>query len=217
MSEIRRISLFGGPGSGKSTNAAYLFYKMKMLGHHVELVTEIAKRYAYENIEIKGDVQLECAARQQAEEEFWLSHGVKYVVTDSPLLLQYMYAMNRGEVEMAKEVLLPQALDFEDRFPSLNLFLNRKGVPYQAVGRYQKTLQEAEFFDSLLHNTIFRRLGVPYVAIKSINRKQLLEAVTDRIDKPTLPVNPLAEGLASPMGLWSRLKGLLSRQATRKD
>lgn len=37
------VNIFAGPGAGKSTLAAYFYYKMKMAGVKVELVTEYAK------------------------------------------------------------------------------------------------------------------------------------------------------------------------------
>lgn len=37
------INLIGGPGSGKSTTAAGLFFRMKSMGVRCELVTEYAK------------------------------------------------------------------------------------------------------------------------------------------------------------------------------
>ena len=37
------INLFGAPGVGKSTGAAYIFSKLKMAGMNAELVTEFAK------------------------------------------------------------------------------------------------------------------------------------------------------------------------------
>ena len=36
-------NLFGAPGAGKSTGAAYVFSKLKMAGINAELVTEFAK------------------------------------------------------------------------------------------------------------------------------------------------------------------------------
>lgn len=37
------INLFGAPGTGKSTGAAYIFSQLKMKGINAELVTEFAK------------------------------------------------------------------------------------------------------------------------------------------------------------------------------
>ena len=42
-------NLFGSPGTGKSTLAAYVFAKLKMLGINCELVTEFAKDKTWEN------------------------------------------------------------------------------------------------------------------------------------------------------------------------
>lgn len=45
------VNLFGGPGSGKSTGAAYVFARLKMLGYNAELVTEFAKDKTWEKNE----------------------------------------------------------------------------------------------------------------------------------------------------------------------
>ena len=37
------VNLFGAPGAGKSTGAAYIFALLKMAGIEAELVTEFAK------------------------------------------------------------------------------------------------------------------------------------------------------------------------------
>lgn len=37
------VNLYGSPGAGKSTGAAYIFAKLKMLGINAELITEYAK------------------------------------------------------------------------------------------------------------------------------------------------------------------------------
>ena len=43
------VNLFGAPGAGKSTGAAYIFSRLKMLGINAELVTEFAKDKVWEN------------------------------------------------------------------------------------------------------------------------------------------------------------------------
>ena len=42
------VNLFGAPGAGKSTGAAYIFSKIKMAGVNAELVTEFAKDKVWE-------------------------------------------------------------------------------------------------------------------------------------------------------------------------
>ena len=45
--ETKIINIFGNPGSGKSTIAAYLFTELKSRNIEVELVTETAKDLVY--------------------------------------------------------------------------------------------------------------------------------------------------------------------------
>jgi ATP:corrinoid adenosyltransferase len=45
---MKVINIFAGPGAGKSTTAAGLFYHMKKLNMSVELVTEYAKSRVWE-------------------------------------------------------------------------------------------------------------------------------------------------------------------------
>ena len=42
------INLFGAPGAGKSTGAAYVFSQLKAAGVNAELVTEFAKDKVWE-------------------------------------------------------------------------------------------------------------------------------------------------------------------------
>lgn len=42
------VNLYGGPGTGKSTGAAYIFSKLKMDGIDAEYVTEFAKDKVWE-------------------------------------------------------------------------------------------------------------------------------------------------------------------------
>ena len=56
------INLAGPPGAGKSTGAAYLFYKLKTMGINAELVTEFAKDKTWEhNMKALGyNILIEC-------------------------------------------------------------------------------------------------------------------------------------------------------------
>ena len=42
------VNLFGVPGAGKSTGAAYIFSKLKLVGINAELITEFAKDKVWE-------------------------------------------------------------------------------------------------------------------------------------------------------------------------
>ena len=69
---MRVINLFGGPGAGKSTTAAGLFFFMKSdssFDKSVELVTEFAKdlTYAERFKELQGDNQLYITSKQHSK------------------------------------------------------------------------------------------------------------------------------------------------------
>ena len=85
------INLFGGPGSGKSTLAAGIFSEMKRQGKSVELVTEFAKDLVWENRQDTLAVQ-PYVSMKQFRNLFRLKGKVDYVVTDSPLLKDSVYA-----------------------------------------------------------------------------------------------------------------------------
>lgn len=47
-SKMLVVNLFGTPGAGKSTGAAYIFSELKMRGINAELVIEFAKDKVWE-------------------------------------------------------------------------------------------------------------------------------------------------------------------------
>ena len=84
------VNLFGAPGSGKSTGAAYIFSQLKIAGVNAELVTEFAKDKVWENNEEVFKNQ----AYIFGEQSFKMSRcrdKVDVIVTDSPLLLSALY------------------------------------------------------------------------------------------------------------------------------
>lgn len=123
------VNLFGAPGSGKSTGAAYLFSKLKLRGINVELVTEFAKNKVYEENKAVFQDQLYILGKQ----EFKLSRikdKVDIAVIDSPILLSLFYGNNiyPSFNQLVKEVF--------DNYQNLNFFINREKV-YNPNGRFQ--------------------------------------------------------------------------------
>lgn len=89
------INLFGGPGVGKSTQAALLFGEMKKLGLECELVTEYAKDVVWWEVEAKFKNQLYIFAKQHSRVHRLLGK-VDYIITDSPLALSLIYGENES-------------------------------------------------------------------------------------------------------------------------
>lgn len=144
------INLFGGPGCGKSTSAAGLFYKMKNSGLSVELINEYAKDLTWE--ERHGT--LACQPYVFGK-QLWkiqrLIGQVDYVITDSPLLLSVIYNTSYPE-----SFNLTVKSIFSS-FDNLNFLLRRK-KKYVEVGRNQ-TEKEAIAIDGKIENLLLREIG----------------------------------------------------------
>ena len=144
---IRRINLYGGPGCRKSTQAAYLYSQLKGKHCKVELVQEFVKTWAYEKRQPSSFDQLYLFARQVRMEDIVLRNGIDLVITDSPIGLAICYSQVHGFTQWPALTVLSQ--EFERTYPSLNLFFDRAGTPYEAHGRYQ-TESEAIQIDKLI-------------------------------------------------------------------
>jgi tRNA uridine 5-carbamoylmethylation protein Kti12 len=152
-----RINIWGGPGTGKSTTAAWLFANLKQKGKNVELVTEYIKSWAWEGRVPSSYDQMYIFASQLHREDILTRRGV-HIVTDSPIPLQLVYA-RKYRCPFFDE-LLGVAKKFELNHPSFNILLKRT-VPFQTFGRYE-TLDEAKEIDEAILQ-ILEIYGMPYV------------------------------------------------------
>lgn len=84
------VNLIGAPGSGKSTSAAYIFSKLKMLGYNAELITEFAKDKVYEKNFSAINNQVYVFAKQYYKMDR-CKEQVDVIVTDSPIILSTIY------------------------------------------------------------------------------------------------------------------------------
>lgn len=141
---MKVINFFGGPGAGKSTAAAGLFYVMKARGFSVELVTEYYKELVWENVHQTSTDYLYILANQNRRLER-LRNNVEYAITDSPLLLSGYYGMYYGK---HSEIIVPLSYDIFDTYDNINFFINRDSR-YKEDGRVH-TLKEAVNIDKEL-------------------------------------------------------------------
>lgn len=149
MNEITVINIYGGPGSGKSTTAAGLFYKMKLRHMSVELVTEYAKDLVYgERIEKMLDQQEYIFAKQN-HRLHRLRGKVEYVITDSPILLSTVYANKDWKCRETFRTLVRETYD---SYNNVNLFLERPDT-FQQYGRVHNK-EESEQIDVDILNAL---------------------------------------------------------------
>lgn len=135
------VNLFGGPGCGKSTGAAYIFSRLKMIGFNCELITEYAKDLTWEKRFMALGSQ-EYVFGKQSYRMTRCRDQVDIIITDSPLLLSLFYNSNPVLGEHFSHVVI----DVYNTYDNMNFFINRK-KEYNPIGRNQ-TEDEAKEIDN---------------------------------------------------------------------
>lgn len=153
----RIINLYGGPGTGKSTSAAYLFARLKMQGSNAELVREYVKDWAWDGRKVNDYDQIYLLGKQVRRESM-LYGKVDDIVTDSPVMLSAYYAakfsppdISHGVQEIVKGF-YQQAK--KDGHRHEHIFLCRSKA-YNPKGRFQ-TEDEAKKIDEELANFLLK-------------------------------------------------------------
>ena len=141
------INLFGGPGCGKSTCAAYIFSQLKMLGINTELVTEFAKDKTWEH----NSKALNCQPYVFGKQVYRLDRcadQVDVIVTDSPLILSTLYNKDKNiEPEFTNMVIKKF-----NEYNNIN-FVLRRLTQYNPSGRNQ-TENEAKTLDIQIESVL---------------------------------------------------------------
>lgn len=125
------VNLYGAPGAGKSTGAAYIFSQLKMRGVNAELVTEFAKDKVWEESKAVFQNQAYIFGKQY----FRISRvqdKVDVVITDSPIILSAFYANDPVLGEEFDKLATKVAKSYD----TVDIFLNRI-KPYNEAGRFQ--------------------------------------------------------------------------------
>lgn len=179
---LRRINLYGGPGSGKSTNAAWLFSQLKDKGYHIELVNEYVKSWAHTGRKVSGFDQLYLLGKQVHYEDRLLKNGVDLIVTDSPIWLSPFYASLYSEVKIM-DPLMEICREFDNCYSSMDIFLNREGRPYNPKGRYQTEEESSEIDRKLIEFLRSKKYNGSYTpsSFRNTEREALLEWVLTSI------------------------------------
>ena len=160
------INIFGGPGVGKSTIAAGLFFRMKCQHYDVELVDEYAKYLVYQDrLDVLEKDQPMIFAEQHARIRCVLDKR-ELVIVDSPLLLSRVYFNEEGNI--ADNFLFsPLVLQIFSSYNNINFYIKRNpDLPFEKKGRVQTTVEEAKKVDNrVLHFLEFN--SIPFTKIMS--------------------------------------------------
>ena len=163
MKNVTVINFYGGPGSGKSTAAAGLFYNMKIAGYNVELTDEFAKECVWEgNIPMLQD-QLWVLGHQHRK-ILRLSDKVDYIITDSPVLLSPIYR-GRYVESLYSDIIDKMALEcYNLDETNINFMLGRQG-DLEQKGRAQDLEESLEIDAAIVHQ--FEMLDIQNIKLQS--------------------------------------------------
>lgn len=168
------VNLFGGPGAGKSTGAAYIFAMLKMEGIDVELVTEFAKDKVWEENYTPFDNQAYVFGKQSYKIGR-CAGKVNVIVTDSPLPMSIHYAHE----DRLTDNFTRTVLDVFNSYTNMNYLITRV-VPYDSNGRYQTESEADQIAEDI--QRLLQDHGIQYVSRKG-TRVAFDEIVVDVIRK----------------------------------
>lgn len=157
------INLIGGPGSGKSTTAAGLFYKLKKLGYNCEMSLEFAKDKVWEESFRTMDDQIYIFGKQY--HKLWrLADKVDVIITDSPLLVSLYY--NKEESKYFNDFVVEQFNKFNNK-----VFFLKRPETFQQDGRIQNKEESIEIDKEM--QLLMEQYHIPYQKIaceEAVNR-----------------------------------------------
>lgn len=151
------VNLFGGPGSGKSTQALGVTYKLKLNGVNCEYANEIAKDLMWREDFGSLKDQIKIFGKQNGK-VFDLKNKVDVIITDSPAVMGLLYC-NPEDVSLPELEALALAEFNREDVINVNIMLKRDpDRPYDPNGREQ-TEEEAKQKDKDVR-ALLSRLGI---------------------------------------------------------
>lgn len=141
------INLVGAPGAGKSTGAAYIFYRLKALGINAELITEFAKDKTWEHNSTALSNQLYILGKQYYRMTR-CADQVDVIITDSPIILSLIYGQASPYYEELS-ALVHKLWGLDNNL----LYYIKRVKEYNPAGRNQ-TAEESDAIGEDLYNLL---------------------------------------------------------------
>lgn len=167
------VNLFGAPGAGKSTGAAYIFSQLKIRDVNAELVTEFAKDKTWE----RNKKALENQMYMFGKQLFRITRcqdDVDVIITDSPLLLNTIYNHN----PILGEEFNNLVFKIFNSYNNLNYYIKRV-KKYNPLGRNQTEEESDQIADKVLKMLNDRKVEFTSVEGQLNNYSQIVEDVME--------------------------------------
>ena len=154
------INLIGGPGSGKSTTMAGVFYRLKKNGVNCEIATEFTKEKVWEEEYRMLDDQLYIIAKQ-FHRISRLIGKVDVVIMDTSLLSSVIYDKS------GSEHLKGLCIEMFNKFDNMVFFIDRSDIKYHTEGRVESQEKAKEIDDS--YKKLMEENNIPYTIVSNEN------------------------------------------------
>lgn len=177
------ICLYGGPGTGKSTLAAGIFYKLKCAGLTCEMNREYIKDWVWEGRETQQGDQTYYFAKQARKERIYMQNGIDCIITDSPLILTHFYGLRYDKFEQISNTSLVMLKHHHEickhyGYKTEHFFLSRI-KKYDPKGRNENE-ETAKQIDQEL-KTMLNSIGIKYTEIDTNLGETSLNRIIDII------------------------------------
>ncbi len=166
------VSLYGGPGTGKSSMAAGLFSELKWRGHTTEMALEFAKDKVWERSTAMLANQIYIFGKQH--HRLWRLHDqVDIAITDAPLLNSLLYGAESTSSEFKTLVWAEHR-----KHRNLNVILDRV-KPYNPKGRLQ-TEAEAHELDRRIRDILY---GIDEICLTFPAQPESIKPLANRVEE----------------------------------
>lgn len=176
------ICLYGGPGIGKSTTMAGIFFKLKCAGMSGEMNPEYVKNWVWEERPIKPGDQTYFFSKQSRRERSAMENNLDFIVTDSPLILTNFYGLKYDIFEKLSNTSYNMLLNHHEvckyyGYKVDHYLLTRKKI-YDKKGRYQ-TEDEAIKFDEEIEKMLEDK-NIKFEKVESNNSEEAVEYIVKK-------------------------------------
>ena len=173
------VNLFGAPGAGKSTGAAAIFSKLKMIGINAELIGEFAKDKVWEENSEFFKNQAYIFGKQSFRQSR-CDGKVDVMITDSPLPLSILYNTDPYLTENFNLTVM----DVFNSYNNLNFYINRV-KRYNPKGRNQTEEESNSLVEPL--KELLKERNIPFEEVNGDKQgydyivKRILEKILYKI------------------------------------